>query len=73
MAHSPFEDQAALREALNRYLLARGRRRDPGELAAARLALVDLLRSAGWEPPPALRATLAADVRTLHGQDRRTA
>lgn len=72
------DDQAALRLALNRYLAARSARgsSDPRavrELATARLALVGLLQDAGWEPPPALRDTLAADARAVDARDRRSA
>jgi hypothetical protein len=71
-------DQVLLRAALNRYALARRacRRRAAGaeaELAASRLALVHLLQDAGWEPPPALRASLAEDARGPVAQDRRSA
>ena len=70
----PPAGQARLREALNRYLLARAavrrQRGQEGELVAARAALVALMQEAGWEPPAEVRRALDHD-RGLSG--RRTA
>ena len=65
-------DQLRLRAALNRYLMARTAP-DSTELHAARLELVEILESAGWEPPPAVRRALVADEQALHRGGRRTA
>lgn len=64
-------DQLRLRAALNRYLLARTAPDSP-ERHAARLALVQVLEEAGWEPPLAVRSALLSDERALD-QGRRTA
>ncbi len=75
--HEPTQDgdgdQLRLRAALNRYLVARSTPADDPELSAARLGLVAVLEEAGWEPPAAVRAALAADERASRQAGRRSA
>lgn len=63
-------DQARLRAALNRYLLARSEQCRTGaaadEVRAARRALVGLMQDAGWEPPPAVLGLLTDDEDRSH-------
>jgi len=66
-------DQARVRAALNRWARARRASAGPGdpELLAARVGLAHLLEDAGWCPPAAVRAGLAADERRLHSDEPR--
>ncbi|MCU1691301.1 MAG: hypothetical protein JWM64_392 [Frankiales bacterium] len=71
-------DQARLRATLNRYLAARSAARrspdaDPAAMVAARLDLVRLLQTAGWEPPPSVQAALLADAHAQQASGRRSA